>query len=111
MIKCNFRKARSSASRVSIERANLMVLPGKKYLEAGKVYESEANFCANEKLLKYSAKSKTHLSNLWSRTFIKIISSELVFANCGMMATTLMSASTNIGKVLEHTLYFEILLL
>jgi len=34
-----------------------MVLPGKKFLEAGKVYESEANFCANEKLLKYSAKS------------------------------------------------------
>ena len=58
IVKREFRKARSSASRVSIERANLMVLPGKKYLEAGKVYELEANFCANEKLLKYSAKSK-----------------------------------------------------
>jgi len=61
-------KARSSASRVSIERANLMVLPGKKYLEAGKVYESEANFCANEKLLKYSAKNhffRAGLCKLW----------------------------------------------
>jgi hypothetical protein len=50
-----------------------MVLPGKKYLEAGKIYESEANFCANEKLLKYSAKSNNSfllLSELSFRSFL-----------------------------------------
>ena len=51
-------KANSAASRVHIECANLMVLPGNNFLEAGKIYEIEANFAANEKLLKYSAKSK-----------------------------------------------------
>jgi hypothetical protein len=61
-------KARAAASRVNIECANLMVLPGHNFLEAGKVFEIEANFAANEKLLKYSAKYhyfRAGLCKLW----------------------------------------------
>merc|ERR1712130_35409 len=61
-------KARTAASRVNIECANLMVLPGHNFLEAGKVFEIEANFAANEKLLKYSAKYhyfRAGLCKLW----------------------------------------------
>ena len=59
------RKARAAASRVNIECANLMVLPGHNFLEAGKVFELEANFAANEKLLKYSAKCKLLYYKNW----------------------------------------------
>ena len=52
------RKARAAASRVHIEMGNLMVLPGRNLFEGGKVFEVEAHFAANEKLLKYSAKCK-----------------------------------------------------
>ena len=36
--------------------ANLMVVPGGNFLEAGKIFEIEAATAASEKLLKYSAK-------------------------------------------------------
>ena len=36
--------------------ANLMVVPGNNFLEAGKIFEIEAATAASEKLLKYSAK-------------------------------------------------------
>ena len=42
--------------------ANLMVVPGGNFLEAGKIFEIEAATAASEKLLKYSAKCEYLLS-------------------------------------------------
>ena len=41
--------------------ANLMVVPGGNFLEAGKIFEIEAATAASEKLLKYSAKCEYFL--------------------------------------------------
>ena len=52
------RKSRAACSRVNIESACLLAVPGHKLIEAGHIFESEALFSCNEKLLKYGAKCK-----------------------------------------------------
>jgi len=50
-------KSRAACSRVNIECACLLAVPGHKIAEAGEIFENEALFSCNEKLLKYGAKS------------------------------------------------------